>query len=301
MRLSPRMGWVGFAKALKREFKRDDLVDVAGALTFFGILALFPFLLFLVSLAALLIDAETANVLVEELRTVAPEAVTQIVGARLQALATGGSPELLTLSGAAAIWVAAGGIRALIRALNRVYGVRDSRPWWKVNGIALITTLIGALGSILASVIAVATPAAAVWLPAPLETAVNALRLPVAGLLMMFVWACLYYFLPDVEQRFRFITPGSVTGVVIWLVASVGFSVYVANFANYDVNYGALAGVIVLLVWMYLSSMVLLLGAEINAVFEHVSDEGKKVGAKRMEDAGPDLPKAEKEEGPAPS
>jgi membrane protein len=102
----------------------------------------------------------------------------------------------------------------------------------------------------------------------------------VAGLLMMFLWALLYYALPNVKQRFKFITPGSVVGVVIWVIASWAFSQYVANFGKYDANYGAIGGVIVLLLWMWISAQVILLGAEINAIIEHRSPDGKSPGQK---------------------
>lgn len=288
------MPWREFFRRLKEEFERDNLLDVAGSLTFFGILAIFPFLLFLVSLAALVIDPATAQVLIDELARVAPPAVTEILGGRLRALGEGGSPELLTASAIGAIWSASTGIAALMRALNRAYGVRETRPMWKVRGIALLTTLVAAALSIVATFVAVATPAIAAAIGGPIESAILWARIPVAGLTMMLVWALLYYFLPDVEQRFRFITPGSVVGVLVWLVASTLFSIYVSNFGDYEVSYGALGGVIILLVWMWISSLVILLGAEINAVLEHRSPEGKKVGAHTLEEIGPDVTRSEK-------
>ncbi len=103
---------------------------------------------------------------------------------------------------------------------------------------------------------------------------------------MMLLWALLYYALPDVQQDFRFITPGSVMGVVVWVLASWGFSLYVANFGKYEAVYGSVGGVIVMLLWMYISSVVLLLGAEANAVIEHKSPEGKRVGAKSLAEKG---------------
>ena len=290
------VSWKRFFLTLKEEFERDDLLDVAGSLTYFGVLAIFPFLLFLVSLAALVIDPAQAQVLIEELSRVAPPAVTDIIGARLRALGEGGSPELLTVSAVGAIWSASAGVAALIRALNRAYDVRESRPIWKVRGLAILSTLVAAALSIVATLVAVATPAIAASFGGWIETTIQILRVPVAGVLMMLVWALLYYFLPDVEQRFRFITPGSVVGVIIWLVTSTGFSIYVRNFGNYEVSYGALGGVIILLLWMWISSIVVLLGAEINAVLEHMSPEGKRVGARDLEETGSDLPKSERHE-----
>jgi membrane protein len=111
---------------------------------------------------------------------------------------------------------------------------------------------------------------------------------------MLLVWAMIYYLLPDVQQEFKFITPGSVVGVIVWLLASWGFSLYVRNFGSYDANYGALGGVIVMLLWMWISAQVILLGAEVNALLEHKSPEGKAPGAKRLDEPGPNMSKGEK-------
>ncbi|MCP3098524.1 YihY/virulence factor BrkB family protein [Myxococcus sp. K15C18031901] len=297
------MGWLEFFKLLKEEWTRDDVGDVAGALTFRAILALFPFLLFLVSLAGVLIDPNQAQVLIHELGKVAPKEVTTILGQRIQSLADSNPVGLLTVGGVGAVWAASGGIVALMVALNTAYGVEETRPVWKLRLVAVATTLMAAVVAIVAALAAVVTPALARKLPEPASSIAQWLRLPVAGLLMMFLWAMLYYVLPNVKQRFRFITPGSVVGVIIWVVASWAFSKYVANFGKYDVNYGAIGGVIVLLLWMWLSSQVVLLGAEINALLEqrspegkapgqHSPDEGKAVVATKteLESAGAQLP-----------
>ncbi|MGZ3457063.1 MAG: YihY/virulence factor BrkB family protein [Archangium sp.] len=287
------MGWKEFFTDLKNEYQNDNVGNVAGAVTFNALLALFPFLLFLVALASFIIDPAQAEVLIKALSRVAPEAVTQILGQRLQDLAAGNNVGLLTVGGVGAIWAASSGVVSLMDALNTVYDVKESRPFWKVRGIAILVTLAGAVLSILASAAVVATPAFAKWLGEPFGTLVMWLRLPVAGLLMMFVWAMIYYFLPDVEQDFKFITPGSVAGVLVWLIASWGFSVYVRNFGKYDVNYGALGGVIVMLLWMWISSQVILVGAEINAVLEHKSPDGKAPGQKHLGEPGPRMTKTE--------
>ncbi len=274
------MGWKEFFKTLKNEYTRDKVSNVAGSLTFFGVLALFPFLLFLVSLASVIIDPAQAQVLINELAKVAPQEVVAIIGERLQALAAGDNVGLLTVGAVGAIWAASGGIVALMDSLNTVYGVEEKRPFWKVRGVALLTTLAAAALSIVAAAVAVVTPAIADKLGGPFPMLVTWLRLPLAGVMMMFLWALLYYVLPDVKQDFKFITPGSMVGVVIWVLASWGFSQYVANFGSYDVNYGAIGGVIVMLLWMWITSQVILLGAEINAILEHRSPEGKSPGQK---------------------
>ncbi|MBJ6764059.1 YihY/virulence factor BrkB family protein [Myxococcaceae bacterium JPH2] len=267
------IGWKSFLVELKNEWTRDNVSDVAGSLTFRGILALFPFLLFLVSLAGVLIDPHQAQTLIHELSRVAPKEVTAILSQRIQSLADSNPVGLLTVGGVGAVWAASGGISALMTALNTAYGVRETRPLWKTRGIAVTTTLVTALVAILAAAVAVATPALAGKLGGRAESVVLWLRLPVAGVLMMFLWAVLYHVLPNVTQRFRLITPGSVVGVLIWILASWGFSTYVANFGKYDVNYGAIGGVIVLLLWMWISAQVVLLGAEINAILDRPSQE----------------------------
>ncbi|MBU8896532.1 YihY/virulence factor BrkB family protein [Corallococcus sp. H22C18031201] len=297
------IGWKTFLVELKNEWTRDNVSDVAGSLTFRGILALFPFLLFLVSLAGVLIDPHQAQTLIHELSRVAPKEVTAILSQRIQALADSRPVGLLTVGGVGAVWAASGGISALMTALNTAYGVQETRPLWKTRGIAVATTLVTALVAILAAVVAVATPAVAGKLGAHAQAVLLWLRLPVAGLMMMFLWAVLYYVLPDVAQRFRFITPGSVVGVLIWLVASWGFSTYVANFGKYDVNYGAIGGVIVLLLWMWISAQVILLGAEINAILGRRSREPGSPAAPRAhprmsvteqtQDGVPDEPEAQ--------
>ncbi|MFP2933367.1 YihY/virulence factor BrkB family protein, partial [Pyxidicoccus sp. 3LG] len=293
------MGWMEFFKALKAEWARDDVGDVAGALTFRVILALFPFLLFLVSLAGVIIEPGQAKVLIEELGKVAPEQVTSILGERINSLAQSNPVGLLTVGGVGAIWASGGGVVALMEALNKVYGVEEKRPFWKVRGIALVVTLGGAAVAILAALAMVVTPAIAGKL-GPVGPVLTWLRVPVAGLIMMFLLAVLFYLLPNVKQKFRFITPGSVVAVLIWVLASWGFSKYVANFGKYDVNYGAIGGVIVLLLWMWISAQVILLGAEINAILEHRSPEGKAPG-QRVPEMGKAVvaTKSELEEGGA--
>lgn len=288
------ISWKEFFGLLRQEWRRDRIGDTAAALTFFGVLALFPFLIFLVSLASLIIDPAQAQLLIDELGRVAPGAVTEIVGQRLHALGRAEPTGLLTISAAGAIWAASGGVAALMRALNLAYDVEESRPYWKVRLVAVFATLAAALLSIVATLLAVATPALAEAVGGPLESVILWLRLPVAGFLMMFVWALLYYFLPDVKQKFKLITPGSVLGIVVWMLASWGFSVYVTNFGKYDVTYGALGGVVVLLFWMWISAQVVMLGAEVNAILEHRSPEGKKVGRRTFADAGPSQTRAER-------
>lgn len=280
------MSWKEFFQALKTELIHDNLTDWAGAVTYAGVMALFPLLLFLVALASLVITTEQAEQIVKQLGAVAPGDVTRIVGGRIKAIASEPKGGLLTVGALVALWSASSGVSALQRALNIIYGVEEGRPFWKARGVALVMTVVTGGLAVVAGLVAVASPVLGNAVGGPLGTAIVWLRLPVAGLIMMFVWALLYYALPDVEQSFKFITPGSVIGVVLWVIASWGFSLYVSNFGNYDATYGSLGGIIVMLLWMYISSVVLLLGAESNAVIEHKSAEGKRAGAKQLADSG---------------
>jgi membrane protein len=276
------ISWKDFFNSLKQEYKFDRLNDAAAALTFFGILSLFPFLLFLVSLASVIIDPTQAQALIDQVSAVAPPQATQIISGQLQSFGQQSNVGLLTLGALGAIWAASKGILAAMRGLNVVYDVDEERPGWKTRGISLAMTIVLGVLGLAAVLIAVAMPAIAGALPEPLSTIVMWLRIPVAALLMMVVWALTYYVLPDVQQKFKLITPGSVLGVIIWAVASWGFSIYVKNFGNYGATYGALGGVIVLLLWMWISALALLIGAEINAIIEHRSPEGKAKGRKEL-------------------
>ena len=278
--------WKEFLKRLYREWNEDAASDVAGAVTFFAVVALFPFLAFLIGVASLVITASDVDAVIAQLRAVAPPAVADLASERLHALASSEKTGLLTVGGLGALWATTGGITAVMRALNTAYGVKEGRPFWKVRFIAAVMALVLAVLAIIAAVIIVATPAFAGRFAAPIESAILFARIPVAALLMLLAWALAYYFLPDVEQEFKFITPGSIVGVTVWLAASWGFSYYVQHFGNYDATYGSIGAAIILLLWMWISAQVLLLGAEINALLEHMSPEGKAPGAKSMEDKG---------------
>jgi membrane protein len=287
------MSWKDFLFALQQEWFNDNLGQMAGAVTFSAVLSLFPFLVFLVALASLFVDPAGAASIIESLSRIAPAPVTTLLAHRIRALAAQHSIGLLTFGIVGTIWAASGALTTLMNALNTCYAVRETRPWWKTRGIAVIMTLFGAIFGVIATVAAVALPAIARRYDG-IGTVVMALRLPMAAILMMFVWAVLYYVLPDVEQRFRFITPGSVAGVLLWILASWLFSVYVSHFHHYEFTYGALGAGAILLLWMWISAQVLLLGAEINAILEHWSPEGKRVGARDMSDIGEDVNKTAK-------
>jgi membrane protein len=276
------ISWKELFRALREGNKRHRLIDSAAALTFFGILSFFPFLLFVTSLASVVIGPAEAPTLIGEVSRVAPSQVKQLLFAELRSLGHQRNAGLLSLTSVLALWAASRGVRAAMRSLNVVYDVEEGRSRWQVGGISLVMTVVlGAFG-LVAVLLAVAPPAFAGVLPPPISTLVNWLHIPVAGLLMMISWALALYVLPDVEQRFKLVTPETIIGVVVWACASWCFSLYVQNFGRLEVIYGALGGVIVLLLWMWISSLVLLFSAEMNAVLEQRSPEGKAKGRKQL-------------------
>ncbi len=196
---------------------------------------------------------------------------------------------LLSFGILAALWTASVGFRSLMNAMNRAYDVREGRPTWKLMLLSVLYTVGSAVLLLACAMLMVLGPQVMGWLAdlVGLRDVVVVLwawlRWPVVIFLMMLLVAVLYYVTPDVEQKFRFITPGSVLAVVVWVAASLAFGIYVQNFADYNATYGSIGAIIVLLLYFYISAAVLLLGAELNAVIEHHSVDGKDKGDKEIE------------------
>ena len=271
--LAPANGvtWKQFFLVLKERFIKDKLMDVAGSVTFFGVLALFPFLLFLVTLAGLVLQPQQVEQFIREIGNVAPADATRIIAEQIRDIHKSQSVGLLTVGFVGAIWSASGGVVSLMDALNGLHHVEDRRPFWKTRGLAVLTTFGASAAILIAALVGVAAGPIAHAFGGPVARLVIWLRLPVAGLLIALVWAVLYQILPDVPRRFRFLTPGSVVAVAVWLIASWGFSFYVLHFGEYNKTYGAIGGAVVMLMWMWISAMVLLTGALINTVLEDLS------------------------------
>ena len=193
---------------------------------------------------------------------------------------------LLSIGIVIALWTASAGVRLMMSAMNAAYDVVEGRPAWKRFPLSIIYT-VGIAGMLLiAAALMVLGPQLMGWIAAQvgmedfIVTLWTIVRWPVVVILLMVAVALIYYVMPDVKQEFRFITPGSVLAVVVWILASVGFGLYVKEFANYNAMYGSIGAIIVLLLYFYISAAVLLLGAEMNAVIEHMSTEGKNDGEK---------------------
>lgn len=258
--------WKEFLKKLYKEFNDDAVDDVAATVTFYSVLAMFPFMLFLVAVLSRVVSWDTIDDIVAQVARFSPGEVTQIVSDRLRTLKSEPARGLLTLGFVGALWSASAGVSSLIPALNRAYDVVETRSFLRRRLLSLGATLGIGVVAVLASLIALAVPAVARWIGGPLGALLDWLRLPLAGAMMMAVWALLYTFLPNVRPRFQLVTPGSTAGVLLWVGASWGFTQYARRFGDFEATYGAIGGVIVLLVWMWVSAMALLLGAEINKI-----------------------------------
>ncbi len=271
-----RDSWKGVLKRTIREFKEDDLTDWAAALTYYGVLSLFPGLLLLVSILGLAGSSATQP-LIDNLGSVAPGPAKEIATNAIEGLQSsqGAAGFAAIVAIAAALWSASNYVGAFMRASNAIYEVQEGRPFWKVRPLQLGVTLVmvlllalcavavvisGPLAETVGDVVGLGSTAVMVW---------NIAKWPVIALVFMLMLALLFYAAPNVKHpRFRWITPGAIAAVVLWLVASALFAFYVANFGSYNKTYGTLGGVIVFLTWLWISNIAVLLGAELNAETE---------------------------------
>ena len=268
--------WWGVLKRTVKEFKADNLTDWAAALTYYGILSLFPGLLVLVSILGLIGESATQP-LIDNLSTVAPGPAQEIFTNAIENLnrSQGQAGLLLVIGIATALWSASSYVGAFIRASNSIYEVDEGRPFWKLRPIQIAITLF--------MIVLISIGAVAVIVTGPLAeevgnlvgvgdaavTAWDIAKWPVLILLVSLMFSVLYWAAPNVKQPgFRWITPGGVLAVLLWIAASAAFAFYVANFGSYNETYGTLGGVIVFLVWLWISNIAVLLGAELNAELE---------------------------------
>ncbi|MBB1244503.1 YihY family inner membrane protein [Streptomyces durbertensis] len=269
----PKQSWRGLFKGCLREFRNDELVDRAAALTYYGILSLFPALLVLVSLLGLAGRDVTDRVL-ENLQELAPGAVRDVITDAVgQLQGNAGVGSVMAIVGLVlAVWAASGYVGAFIRTSNAVYDMPEGRPVWKILPLRVGVTVVLMLLAVASALIVVFTgplarqAGAAFGIGDTALTVWSIAKWPVLVLLVILMIAILYWAGPNVAGRgFRWITPGGFLALLIWLAASAGFAFYVANFASYNRTYGTMAGVIVFLVWLWISNLAILLGLEFDA------------------------------------
>ena len=269
-----------------REVLADDCLGLAAQLAYYFFLALFPALLFLVALVSFLPITGLLDAITTNLSRVAPGEVLSIVQDQILNIAHEKHGSLLTLGIVGAIWSTSSGLNAIIETLNRAYGIQESRPWWKVKLIALGLTVALAVFIVSSFALVLVGPTLgekiAVWAhfgPA-FAWAWKILQWPLIFLLVTLGVALIYYYAPDAVQEVIWITPGALLATTLWLAISLAFKYYVAHFTSYNATYGAIGGVIVLMLWFYLSALAVLVGAELNAEIEHASPYGKDPGEK---------------------
>ena len=268
-----------------KEFIDDEMSTYASALAYQMLFSLFPFILFLIALIGFLHLPDFFSWLRLQSELVLPPQALEQVNPVIDQLqqSKGG---LLSVGIVIALWTASAGVRLMMSAMNAAYDVPEGRPVWKRIPLSIFYT-IGIAGMLLAAAaLMVLGPQVMEWIAAQvgmqefIVTLWTIVRWPAIVVLMMVAVALIYYVMPDVKQKFKFITPGSVLAVVVWIIASLGFGYYVKTFADYNAMYGSIGAIIVLLLYFYISAAVLLLGAEMNAVIEHMSAEGKDPGEK---------------------
>ena len=268
--------WWTVLKRTVSEFRDDNLADWAAALTYYGVLAMFPALIALVSILGLIGDSATQP-LIDNLTALTPSTAGDIIESSIENItASEGAAGLALVIGLAiALWSASGYVGAFSRASNVIYEVDEGRPFWKLKPlqIALTAGMILLLGVCAIAVMVTGPLAEAVGDLVGLEGTVLTIwdiaKWPVIALVVVTMFAVLYWAAPNVKQPgFQWITPGGVLAVAVWIVASGLFAFYVANFSSYNATYGTLAGVVIFLVWLWVTNVAILLGAELNAELE---------------------------------
>ncbi len=277
LRFSVPLPWPELLERTAVEIYTGNCFSWAATLAYYAFLALFPALLFVVALAGVVPVQPLIDRIVATLARVAPLEVAAVAREQLRAVASRPSATLLVLSLVGAAWSMSSGMAALIDALNQVYRVTDRRPWWRVRVRAILLTLTLTAATVAAFGLVLVGPAAAEHVAGwfglgPLVVWTwDIARWPVAGLLVVTALGCIYQFAPDTTREWAWISPGSVTATVLWLLVSIAFKWYVRHLGGYQPTYGAIGGVIVTLLWFYFISLAILLGAQLEATIAHAS------------------------------
>ncbi len=282
------ISWSDLLRRTAAEVIADNCLGLAAQLSYYFFLALFPALLFLVALISFFPVENLMDTILGTLGRVAPGEVLSIVQDQILKVAHDEAGGLLTFGMLGTIWSSSAGLTAIIDSLNQAYDIQEGRPWWKVRLVALGLTMALALFIIVSTVLVVAGPVlaeqVAQWfhLGAAFTTTWTIVQWPVVFCLVGSAIALIYYYAPDAEQNWIWISPGSILATLLWMGVSLGFRFYVTNFGAYNATYGTLGGVIVLLLWLYVSALAVLVGAELNAEIEHASPYGKDPGEKTV-------------------
>jgi membrane protein len=274
--------WRGVIKRTVKEFREDNLTDWAAALTYYGVMSLFPMVLVLVALLGLVGQyPRTSDAVLRIVNDIGPSSAVDTFRKPIQGVvkSKGGAGALLGVGVLVSLWSASGYVGAFMRANNAIYEVKEGRPFWKLRPLQVaVTLLVVVLITMVAIGIVITGPLARavgdeVGLGNETVTVFNFAKWPVIVLVLLLIVGVLYYAAPNVRQTsFPWITPGGVLALVVWALASAGLGFYAAKFGSYQKTYGTLAGVILFLVWLWVSNIALLLGAELNAELERARE-----------------------------
>ena len=270
----PAKGWKDILLRVKDEISRDHVSLVAAGVAFYGLLAIFPAITALMSITGLLFEPTELVSALESVTAIVPQDVSQILLDQAEKVAgsqQGGLTLGLIVGLGLALWSASAGVGSLMEGINLAYDEDETRGFIKLKALTILLTLCMIVGILIAAALVIAVPVALDFLTfAPgMETLIQLLSyLPLAFIILTGL-AVLYRFAPDRDSaKWRWLAPGTLAAAVLWLVASVGFSIYVSNFASYNETFGSLGGVVVLLMWMWISAYVVLMGAELNSEIE---------------------------------
>lgn len=278
------ISWKELLLRTYREVLADNCLGLAAQLAYYFFLALFPALLFLVALISFIPVEGLLDTITGMLARVAPYEALTLIQDQILKIANDKSGGLLTLGMIGTLWSTSSGVTAIIDTLNAAYDIQETRSWWKVRLIALALTIALAVFIVVSFAMVLVGPAlaekVAMWahLGPAFEWTWKILQWPIVFGMVTCAIAMVYYYAPDAEQEWIWITPGSVLATTLWLLASLAFKYYVSHFASYNATYGTIGGVIVLMTWFYVSGLAVLTGAELNAEIEHASPYGKDPG-----------------------
>ena len=290
------LSWRALGKRVWSEINGDDVFGRAAQLAYYFLLALFPLLIFLTSALGLMLGAGSGmrDTLFNYLGRVMPGSAFQLVDATMGEISAASGAGKLSFGLLAALWAASNGMGAITQSLNAAYDVKESRPWWKQRLVAILLTIalsvlvIGALLLVLWGGRAAEALAAHYQLGSFFTIAWKTLQWPIIFAFMVSAFALIYYFAPDVaDQDWKWLTPGSAVGVVLWLAVSFAFKAYLHFFDSYSTTYGSLGAVIILMLWLYLTGAAILIGGEVNSEIENAAS---KAGAPDAKDKGEKSP-----------
>lgn len=275
-----------FFHDLSHEISEDNVSNGAAALAYYLTLAIFPAGILLLSLVPYLPIPNIDKAIMDMLGRIMPTDAAGAFTGTVRDITANKRSGLLSFGALGTLWAASSGTYAIMQQLNITYDVKEGRKFLKIRATSLgLTILLGVLIIIAFALVVLGGKlhdwvATSFALPPPVLTAFLVARWAITLVALLLAFAVTYYFGPDVDQKFRFITPGSAIGTLLLIATSLGFRYYVSHFGNYSATYGGLGAAIILMVWLYITGYVMLIGSEINALFEHYSAGGKQKGQK---------------------